>query len=108
MRSQDAPFLIRAMLGTVYARGLAWDFVKEHWEAMARHVPGQRVPAAVGGRDRPREPGVGARRERLLHGNKIALGGKTLEQYLEQLRVAVSFQEREAAALQAYLGRLKR
>jgi puromycin-sensitive aminopeptidase len=38
----------------------------------------------------------------------IVLGGKTLDQYLEQLRVAVSFQEREAAALTTYLGRIKR
>ncbi|PYM70661.1 MAG: hypothetical protein DME10_19105, partial [Candidatus Rokuibacteriota bacterium] len=37
--------------------------------------------------------------------NKITLGGKTLEQYFEQLRVAVAFQEREAEALAAYLGR---
>ena len=36
------------------------------------------------------------------------LGGKTLEQYLEQLRVAVSFQEREAGPLAAYLGRVRR
>jgi puromycin-sensitive aminopeptidase len=34
---------------------------------------------------------------------KIDLGGKTLEQYLEQLRVAVSFRERERSTLQAAL-----
>ena len=34
---------------------------------------------------------------------EIELGGKTLEQYLEQLRVAVRFQGREAPALSAYL-----
>jgi puromycin-sensitive aminopeptidase len=37
--------------------------------------------------------------------NSITLGGKTLEQYLEQLRVAVRFQERESGALAAYLAR---
>ena len=35
----------------------------------------------------------------------ITLGGKTLEQYLEQLHVAVVFREREAPALEAYLSR---
>jgi puromycin-sensitive aminopeptidase len=35
---------------------------------------------------------------------KIELGGKTLEQYLEQLRVAVRFQAREGLALVSYLG----
>jgi puromycin-sensitive aminopeptidase len=36
---------------------------------------------------------------------KIVLGGKTLEQYREQLRIAVAFQERESAALAAYLAK---
>jgi hypothetical protein len=31
--------------------------------------------------------------------HKIDLGGKTLEQYLEQLRIAVHFREREGDAL---------
>ena len=39
--------------------------------------------------------------------NKIDLGGRTLQQYLEQLRVAVAFQQREAEALAAYLSRHK-
>ena len=38
----------------------------------------------------------------------IVLGGKTLEQYFEQLHVAVAFQQREGPALAAYLGRIKR
>ena len=36
---------------------------------------------------------------------KITLGGKTLEQYLEQLRVAVALREREGEALATYLRR---
>ena len=34
---------------------------------------------------------------------QIDLGGKTLEQYLEQLRVAVVFRERHGARLKDYL-----
>jgi puromycin-sensitive aminopeptidase len=36
---------------------------------------------------------------------KIDLGGKTLAQYLEQLRIAVAFREREADGLPAHLVR---
>ena len=36
---------------------------------------------------------------------RAAFGGKTLEQCLERLRIAVAFGEREAAALSAYLSR---
>ena len=34
---------------------------------------------------------------------KIDLGGKTLEQYLEQLRIAVNFKERHQTTLHDYL-----
>ena len=35
--------------------------------------------------------------------HKIDLGGKTLEQYLEQLRIAVAFREREGRTIRAVL-----
>jgi puromycin-sensitive aminopeptidase len=38
----------------------------------------------------------------------IELGGKILDQYLEQLRLGVRFREREAARIAAYLGRVVR
>ena len=107
VRSQDAPFLIRALLTSVDARGLAWDFVKGHWEAMARQYPEsayrrmyEGVPALV-------SPAWEQDVRAFFADNKIDLGGRTLQQYLEQLRVAVSFQQREAEALAAYLSRQK-
>jgi puromycin-sensitive aminopeptidase len=36
---------------------------------------------------------------------KIDLGGKTLEQYLEQLHIAVQFRERDREAIRALLAR---
>ncbi|MBI4012017.1 MAG: M1 family metallopeptidase [Candidatus Rokubacteria bacterium] len=105
VRSQDAPFVVRALLASVYGRGLAWEFVKTHWQTMARLYPPsayrrmyEGVTALV---DRRWEQEVRA----FFPEHRIELGGKTLEQYLEQLRVAVRFQEREAAALTAYLAR---
>ena len=103
LRSQDAPFLVRALLGSVYAREMAWRFVKEHWRTMARQYP----PSAY----RRLYEGVTALVRRdweedvraFFAANGIDLGGKTLDQYLEQLRVAVLFQEREAATLAGYL-----
>ena len=108
VRSQDAPFLVRALLGSVHGRELAWEFVKAHWEAMARQYPGsayrrmwEGVTALVS-QDWERDV-------RDFFGSRgIVLGGKTLQQYLEQLRVAVSFQERERERLTVYLGRPRR
>jgi puromycin-sensitive aminopeptidase len=105
IRTQDAPYVVRAMLGSVWARGLAWEFVKGHWETMRRLYPPsafRRMFEGISGLVRA-EWEAEVRAFFPAHG--IELGGKTLEQYLEQLRVAVRFREREATALAGYLGR---
>jgi hypothetical protein len=94
-------------VASVEARGLAWDFVKQHWQAMARQYPEsayrrmyEGVPALV-------SPEWEQDARAFFADNKIDLGGRTVRQYLEQLRVAVAFQQREGAALAAYLSRQK-
>jgi puromycin-sensitive aminopeptidase len=107
IRSQDAPYVIRSLLASVYGRGLAWDFIKANWQAMARQYPESAYTRMYEGVAAL----VSTEWERDVRAffaeNKIDLGGKTLQQYLEQLRVAVAFQEREAEALGAYLSRQK-
>jgi puromycin-sensitive aminopeptidase len=103
IRSQDAPYLVRAMLSSVYARGLAWDFVKASWETMARQYPPSAYRRMYEGVTTLVSPAWEQEVRAFFPERGIVLGGKTLEQYLEQLRVAVRFQEREAPALSAYL-----
>jgi puromycin-sensitive aminopeptidase len=107
IRSQDAPYVIRSLLVSVYSRGLAWEFVKQNWQAMARQYPESAYTRMYEGISAL----VSAEWERdaraFFAENKIDLGGKTLQQYLEQLRVAVAFQEREGQALAAHLSRQK-
>jgi puromycin-sensitive aminopeptidase len=106
IRSQDAPYVVRSMLAGVYGRGLAWEFVKTHWQTMARLYPPSAYRRMFEG-----VTGLVSRRweeevRAFFPAHGIELGGKTLEQYLEQLRIAVRFQEREAALTsQAGLGR---
>jgi puromycin-sensitive aminopeptidase len=108
VRSQDAPFLMRALLASVYGRGLAWEFVKTHWETMVQQYPGSAYRRMWEGVTAL----ISADWERdvrdFFSSRGIVLGGKTLEQYLEQLHVAVRFQEREREGLAAYLGRPRR
>src|SRR5438093_8112589 len=105
VRSQDAPFLIRGLLQSVYGRGLAWEFIKQHWQTMQRLYPGSAYRRMYAGTPALVRPEWERDGHAFFAENKITLGGKTLEQYFEQLRVAVAFQEREAEALAAYLGR---
>jgi puromycin-sensitive aminopeptidase len=104
-RTQDAPFVVRALLTSVYGRELAWDFVKTNWDTMERQYPKaglRRLAEGVVGLVTPElERDVHA----FFEARRPEFGGKTLEQYLEQLRIAVRLRERESAALTRYLAR---
>ena len=108
VRSQDAPFLMRTLLASVYARALAWEFLQEHWQTMARQYPGSAYRRMYEGVTALVSPDWERDVRSFFTSQGITLGGKTLEQYLEQLHVAVLFQQREGAALAAFLGRIKR
>ena len=105
VRTQDAPFVVRAMLMGVDGREKAWDFVENHWEQINQAWPANGVrrvcEAVVGLASAEWERRVRA----FFAAKKVNLGGKTLEQYLEQLHIVVRLREREAGALRAYLRR---
>jgi puromycin-sensitive aminopeptidase len=92
----------------VHSREQAWTFIKKQWDTMDRLYPkhGLRRMAegVIGLATSEWEADVHA----FFRERKIDLGGKTLEQYLEQLRVAVALREREGAALTTYLARADR
>jgi puromycin-sensitive aminopeptidase len=106
VRTQDAPYLVRSLLMNVQARELAWAFVKEHWDSMERQYPQGAFRRMCEGITALATPALEADVQAFVAAKKISLGGKTLEQYLEQLRIAVAFREREAATLAAYLSRV--
>jgi puromycin-sensitive aminopeptidase len=105
VRSQDAPYLVRSLLMNVHGREVAWSFVKEQWDAMERQYPQGAFRKMVEGITGLATPELQADVREFFAAKNVSLGGKTLEQYLEQLRVAVAFRERVAANLVAYLSR---
>ncbi|MBI5627882.1 MAG: ERAP1-like C-terminal domain-containing protein, partial [Candidatus Rokubacteria bacterium] len=106
VRAQDAPFLVRTLLTSVYAREPAWEFVKANWATMERHFPAKSgLRRMCEGITALATPELEADVKEFFASRKIDLGGKALEQYLEQLRVAVAFRAREGATLEAYLSR---
>jgi hypothetical protein len=93
------------MLKSVHARELAWDFVKRHWDTMDRLYPKhgmRRLAEGVTGLvTRELEADV----QGFFALKNPQFGGKVLDQYLEQLHVAVELREREHTALGAYLSK---
>ena len=105
IRTQDAPFVVRSLLMTVQAREQAWEFVKKQWDTMDRLYPKHGMRRMAEGVTGLITPELEADVHRFFQDRHIEFGGKVLEQYLEQLRVAVALRERETAALAAYVAR---
>jgi puromycin-sensitive aminopeptidase len=107
IRTQDAPFLVSAILGNVYGRELAWAFVKSNWEKMDQLFPKQGLRRMCGGIVSLATPELERDVRDFFTTRKIDLGGKTLDQNLEQLRIAVTVRERDTRALHTYLDRYR-
>jgi puromycin-sensitive aminopeptidase len=103
IRTQDAPFVVRSLLMSVYGRDRAWEFVKANWDTMDRLYPKHGTRRMAEGVTGLATPELEADVHRFFAERTIDLGGKTLAQYLEQLRVAVTLRERSLAALSGYL-----
>ena len=103
IRTQDAPFLVSAILGNVYGRELAWGFLKSNWEKMDQLFPKQGLRRMCGGIVSLATPELERDVRDFFTTRKIDLGGKTLDQNLEQLQIAVTVRERDSRALRTYL-----
>jgi hypothetical protein len=105
IRTQDAPFLVSALLHNVYIREKAWEFVKANWERMDRLFPKTGLRRMCGGIVGLSTPELEQDVRAFFTSRQIDLGGKTLEQYLEQLHIAVLFRERDGNAIRDVLVR---
>ncbi|ULA65409.1 MAG: Aminopeptidase [Nitrospira sp.] len=103
IRTQDAPFVVSAVMGNVYGREQAWEFVKANWEQMDRLFPKQGLRRMCGGVVALATAELEQDVRAFFLSRKIDLGGKTLDQYLEQLRIAVTFRSRESQNLRELL-----
>ena len=108
IRTQDAPFLVSALLHNVYIREKAWEFVKTNWDRMDQLFPKSGLRRMCGGIVGLSTPDLERDVRAFFHSRKIDLGGKTLEQYLEQLHTAVLFGERDGDAIRGLLSRATR
>lgn len=104
IRTQDAPFIVRMVMTSVYGRELAWDFVKREWDTMDRLYPKNGLRRMCEGITGLVTADLERDVRRFFEERKIDLGGKTLEQYFEQLRIGVVVRERDRNTLIEYLG----
>ncbi|WP_455388136.1 M1 family metallopeptidase [Petrachloros mirabilis] len=103
IRVQDAPFVVSAVMSSVYGREQGWHFVKTNWDQMDRRFPKQGLRRMCGGITGLCTSELEQDVREFFTTRNIDLGGKTLEQYLEQLRITVAFRERNGGTLRQYL-----
>ncbi|MEW6542679.1 MAG: M1 family metallopeptidase [Nitrospirota bacterium] len=102
-RTQDAPFMVRLLLMSPSGRELAWEFVKANWDTMDRLYPKQGLRRMCDGFAGLATPELERDVHRFLADRKIDLGGKILDQYLEQLHVFVRLKRTAGDGLVRYL-----
>jgi puromycin-sensitive aminopeptidase len=103
VRTQNAPYLMRALLMNTEGREQAWAFMKEHWEEMLRQYPDNSIPRMCEGITALVTPTLETDTRAFFATHPVKQGAKTIEQHLEKLRVAVACKQREAANIESYL-----
>jgi puromycin-sensitive aminopeptidase len=104
VRSQNAPFLIRAVMLNRSGRAMAWQFVKDNWSRMPLLYPTALLVRMLEG-----ITGLVSRSwlddtREFFKDKDIPTGQKTLDQYLEKQHVAVVMKERESKILSSPWG----
>ena len=102
VRTQNAPYLMMELMMNTECRYAAWDFMKQNWDKMTAQYPENAVPRMCGGITAlvDRESEV----DEFFKTHKVKQGGKTIDQHLERLHVAVAFKKREIASAPTDLG----
>jgi puromycin-sensitive aminopeptidase len=102
VRTQNAPYLMQELLHNNQCRDEAWDFMREHWDTMLAQYPENAIPRMCEGVTAlvAHEPEV----VEFLRAHPVKQGGKTIEQHLERLHIAVLFRQREILRLPVNLG----
>ena len=94
VRTQNAPYLMRAILFNVAAREAAWSFMKDHWDEMLSKYPDSSIPRMCEGIVALVTAELEADVREFLARHPVKQGGRAIEQHLERLRIAVACKER--------------
>ncbi len=105
VKTQNAPFLLRACIANRVHGAQAWSFVRRHWDELNARFPRNtiaRMVETVRLLDRPAEV---ADVQAFFAEHPIEQAVKTLEQILERQRVNATVRERNQAAVTAEFAR---
>jgi puromycin-sensitive aminopeptidase len=102
VRTQDAPYLVRAVMANKRGAEPAWAFTKEHWDEMTDRYPENAVTRMCEGITSLTTPELEQDVRAFFATHEVKQAGKQLDQHLERLHMGVLFHQRESANLRNY------
>jgi puromycin-sensitive aminopeptidase len=94
VRTQNAPYLMRALLVNRKAKTRAWTFMKARWDEMLKQYPDNSIPRMCEGIVALVSPGLEADVKDFFARHPVKQGTRQIAQHLERLNVAVACQKR--------------
>ncbi len=99
VRSQDQPFLLRAVMANKAGAEPAWAFMKQHWATMMERYPESGITRMCEGVTSLTTPELEEDVRAFFATHRVKQAGKQLDQHLERLHMGVLFRQREAENL---------
>ena len=94
VRTQDAPYTLRAMLGSRESGPRVWEWCEEHWGELAKRFPDNSIARMLDGVTAQANPELAQRVEAFIQSHPVPQAQKLVDQTCERLRVNASFYER--------------
>ncbi|MFN3255585.1 MAG: M1 family metallopeptidase [Ilumatobacter sp.] len=104
VRTQNAPFVLRLAIANRHHGGLAWEYVRDHWETAVERFPSNTVVRMIDSVKLLTQPEQVDDVQQFFTAHPIKQALKTQEQVLERQRVNAAFHVRNAADFAAHVG----
>jgi len=103
IRSQDVSFvLIYLMYGK--QQTLVWEWIEQNWAELVERLPANLLARALSGITTVTDADLAKRIRAFVEANPVAVGLKTVTQYMELMDTAVAFAQRSRPALEERFG----
>jgi aminopeptidase N len=103
VRTQDAPYLLAAILGSRAGHRLAWEFLVERWDDLVTRFPRNSIPRLLEAVGTIADPQLAPSIHQFLDAHPVPQGERQVAQARERLDINVAFGQRVAPILASEL-----
>jgi aminopeptidase N len=103
VRSQDAPFLLGALMANRRNRDTAWSFVREHWQQVEAKLTNFSTGSVINSAAQFCDSGKRDEVQQFFAQHPIPGTDRTLKQALETINLCVDLRQQQEANLASWL-----